>query len=123
MKAYYKREIATFRDATILDEQGQIELWEETPNDIVEYVGWDGIEDICRKQKWFRVERKRKGLVFRTPMEKLEKQWRNPNFSIYHEIIYYEANPSIMDILNYPNIEKAAQYLKERGINIMESLK
>lgn len=123
MIAYYKYETAVFEDRFILNEKGQIELGEEIPNDEAEFVHWDELWKLCRKQTWFQVEKKRKGLVFRDPVEILVKEWRKPDFSVYHEILYFEANPSIMDILNYPDIEKATQYLKERGINIMEGLK
>lgn len=123
MIAYYKYETAVFEDRFIINEKGRIELGEEIPDDETEFAGWDKLENICRKQVWFRVEKERKGRVFRDPVDILVKEWRNPNFSIYHEVSYHEANPSIMDILNYPNIEKAAQYLKERGINITGGLK
>lgn len=123
MIAYYKYETAVFEDSFIINEKGQIELGEEIPDDEIEFAGWDKLWDICHKQRWFRVEKKHKGRVFRDPMTIFVKEWRDPDFSIYHEISYHEANPSIMDILNYPDIEKATQYLKERGINIMEGLK
>lgn len=123
MIAYYKYETAVFEDKFILNEKGQIELGEEIPDDEAEFVGWDDLWKLCHKQKWFRVEKKRKGRVLCDPVDILVKEWRKPEFSVYHEILYLKANPSIMDILNYPDIEKAAQYLKERGINIMEGLK
>lgn len=125
MIAYYAWETATFDDKIMLNEKSSIELGEKIPDDIAEFVDWDELWKLCRKQKqnWFRVEKKRKGRVFRDPIDILVKEWRKPDFSVYHEILYFEANPSIMDILNYPDIEKAAQYLKERGINIMEDLR
>lgn len=123
MIAYYKYETAAFEDRFILNEKGRIKLGEKIPDDVAEFVDWDGLQNLCHKQVWFRVEKERKGRVFRDPVSILVKEWRNPDFSIYHEISYHKANPSIMDILNYPNIELAAQYLRERGINIMESLK
>lgn len=121
--AYYKYETAVFEDRFIINEKGRIKLGEKIPDDVTEFVDWDGLQNLCHKQVWFRVEKERKGRVFRDPVSILVKEWRNPDFSIYHEISYYKANPSIMDILNYPNIELAAQYLRERGINIMEGLK
>lgn len=123
MIAYYAWEIATFDDKVMFNEKSSIKLGEKMPDDMTESVGWDGLWELCCKQRWFQVEKKRKGRVFRDPVEILVKEWRKPDFSVYHEILYFEANPSIMDILNYPDIEKATQYLKERGINIMEGLK
>lgn len=123
MIAYYAWEIATFDDKVMLNEKSSIKLGEKMPDDMTESVGWDGLWELCCKQRWFQVEKKRKGRVFCDPVEILVKEWRKPDFSVYHEILYFEANPSIMDILNYPDIEKATQYLKERGINIMEGLK
>ena len=123
MIAYYKYETAAFEDRFILNEKGRIKLGEKIPDDVAEFVDWDGLQNLCHKQVWFRVEKERKGRVFRDPVSILVKEWRNPDFSIYYEISYHKANPSIMDILNYPNIELAAQYLRERGINIMEGLK
>lgn len=123
MIAYYAWEIATFDDKVVFNEKSSIKLEEEMPDDISEFVSWDDLWKLCYKQKWFRVEKKRKGRVLCDPVDTLVKEWRNPDFSIYHEILHFEANPSIMDILNYPNIELAAQYLRERGINIMEAIK
>lgn len=120
MIAYYKWEKAIFDDKIILDEIGRLELGEEVPNNKAEFISWDELENFCRKLQWFRVEKTRKGRVFCNPIEILVKEWREPNFSIYHEISYCEGKPTIMDILNYPDIEKAAQYLREHEINIME---
>ena len=47
------------------------------------------------------------------------KEWKEKEIDIeikyeYEEIDYI----SITDILNWPNVEKATQYLKERGLTI-----
>lgn len=123
MIAYYAWEIATFDDKKILNEKSPIKLGEKIPDDEAGFVGWDELEYLCLKQNWFWIEKKRKGRVFRDPVEIFAKEWREPDFSVHHEILYFEVNPSIMDILNYPDIEKAAQYLGEHGINIMEVIK
>lgn len=123
--AYYEIEKVYNDDYDIWEEKYPFRIAEEMPKNCITTESWDFLEYACSlpNQRWFRVEKRRKGRVFCDIMKVLEKEWCKPNLAIMHSRIYYAVDPSIMDILNYPNIELAAQYLRERGINIMESLK
>lgn len=123
--AYYEIEHVYNDDYNIWKEKYPFCIAEEMPKNCITTESWDFLEYACSlpNQRWFRVEKRRKGRVFCDIMKVLEKEWCKPNLAIMHSHTYYAVDPSIMDILNYPNIELAAQYLRERGINIMESLK
>lgn len=123
--AYYEIERVFNDDYDIWEEKKPFRIAEEVPKDHVVTYDWDFLEWFCAhsNQRWYHVEKRRKGRVFCDPMKALEKEWRNPNFTVINGHSYIATNPSIMDILNYPNIELAAQYLREHGINIMEAIK
>lgn len=123
--AYYEIERVYNDDYDIWEEKWPFRIAEEMPENLVTAVGWNFLEYFCSlpNQRWYHVEKRRKGRVFCDPMRALEKEWVKPGFMIMHSHTYMAADPSIMDILNYPNIELAAQYLRERGINIMEAVK
>lgn len=123
--AYYEIEKVYNDDYNIWEKKYPFRIAEEIPKNCIATESWDFLEYACSlpNQYWFRVGKRHKGRVFCDPMKVLEKEWRKPNLTITHSRTYYTADPSIMDILNYPNIELAAQYLRERGINITEGLK
>ena len=123
--AYYEIEKVYNDDYNIWEKKYPFRIAEEIPKNCVTTESWDFLEYACSlpNQNWFRVEKRGKSRVFCDIVRVLEKERRKPNFAITHSCTYYAADPSIMDILNYPNIELAAQYLRERGINIMEGLK
>ena len=123
--AYYEIEKVYNDDYNIWEKKHPFRIAEEIPKNCITTESWDFLEYVCSlpNQYWFRVGKRHKGRVFCDPMKVLEKEWRKPNLAITHSRTYYVADPSIMDILNYPNVELAAQYLRERGINIMEGLK
>lgn len=123
--AYYEIEKVYNDDYDIWEGKWPFRIAEKVPENCVTTVGWNFLEYFCSlpNQRWYHTEKRRKGRVFCDPMRALEKEWCKPNFTVMHSHTYIAADPSIMDILNYPDIEKAAQYLKERGINIMEGLK
>lgn len=123
--AYYKIEKVYNDDYNIWEKKYPFCIAEEIPQNCITTESWDFLEYACSlpNQNWFRVEKRHKGRVFCDIVRVLEKERRKPNLAITHSCIYYVADPSIMDILNYPDIELAAQYLRERGINIMEGLK
>ena len=123
--AYYEIEHVYNDDYDIWKETYPFRIAEEIPKNCVTTESWDFLEYACSlpNQNWFRVEKRGKSRVFCDIVRVLEKERRKPNLAITHSYTYYAVDPSIMDILNYPNIELAAQYLRERGINIMESLK
>lgn len=123
--AYYEIEHVYNDDYDIWKKTYPFRIAEKIPKNCVATESWDFLEYACSlpNQRWYHTEKRRKGRVFCDPMKALEKEWCKPNFAITHSRTYYAADPSIMDILNYPNIELAVQYLRERGINIMEGLK
>lgn len=123
--AYYKIEKIYNDDYSFWEEKLPFRIAEEMPKSHVTTVSWDFLEQFSNsfKQNWFHIEKRRKGRVFCDPIRVLEKEWCKPDFTMKRSHAYMAADPSIMDILNYPNIELAAQYLRERGINIMDSIK
>lgn len=123
--AYYEIEKVYNKDYDIWEEKKPLRIAEAVPEDFISTMNWDTLEYFCNspRQNWYHIAIRRKGRVLCDPVSTLEKEWRKPNFTVMHTFTYLMADPSIMDILNYPNIELAAQYLRERGINIMEGLK
>lgn len=123
--AYYEIEKVYNNDYNIWEKKYPFRITEEIPKNYAATESWDFLEYACSlpNQNWFHVEKRRKGRVFYDLVRVLEKEWRKPNLAITHSRTYIATDPSIIDILNYPNIELAAQYLRERGINIMDSIK
>lgn len=98
-------------------------LQEDIPENTFEYFNWD---DICETSKkvplnhFFKVEKKKRGLVFRILCNCLDyeeyKQWRDElNIQVITE--WEEIIPSLNQLLNFHDGNKAIEYLVERGMN------
>jgi hypothetical protein len=48
------------------------------------------------------------------------KEWKHKELNIEVKCEWHEYSPSLQKILEWPNGEKAMQYLLERGMNIIK---
>lgn len=90
-------------------------------------ITWENVEEISKKYMFtsgFWVEKKKKGRVIYikdySVLGYSNKicEWKTPIFNLIYEITFEKINPSIEKILQYPDGEKAIQYLVERGLSI-----
>ena len=91
-------------------------------------VNWDNFEEFCAKY-WcslpFHWNTYTKGIKINFfNIEETIKQWKTPNLNMIVKVIYEKSNDSISinKILEYPNGEKAIQYLAERGVSIAKTI-
>lgn len=59
-------------------------------------------------------------LIFVKPWEKDIKEWKEKELDLTLQISVEEYMPSIQEVLNWYDSEKAIQYLKERGLSVKE---
>lgn len=107
-------------------------LLEEEPENKIEKISWENLEEQCTKygiNLSFNVWNLKKGRVvsffidkmtpfFLKEWEKDIKEWKEP-LDITIETIYEKKTyMTIEKVLKWHDIEKAVQYLKERGLTI-----
>lgn len=59
-------------------------------------------------------------LIFVKPWEKDIKEWKEKELDLKLQISVKEYTPSIQEVLEWYDSEKAIQYLKERGLSVQE---
>lgn len=57
-------------------------------------------------------------LIFVKPWEKDIKEWKEKELDLTLQISVEEYTPSIQEVLEWHDSEKAIQYLKERGLSV-----
>lgn len=117
MVSYYTRVTITYKDEEIIERYPRaLYLNEEIPKDIVKTLDWDDLEELgyCSYSVWHK-----KRILQRAGRGKtLAKEWKTPHIETIYTKEFIPTTPSISDILNYPDIDKAVQFLRERGIEL-----
>jgi hypothetical protein len=96
-------------------------ICENHPNTDIIKVNWDNAEEEIQKLDiWlpFGITKKRKGLqlFFHDYLFKNVKQWKE-DLDIEIKTSWREYKPSLKEIMNFKDSDKAIQYLVERGFN------
>lgn len=121
--AYYDIEKVYNSNYNFWEIRWPFHIAEEMPENFSRLVSWDFLERNCRyPQCSYHVEERRKGRILCNSAQILETEWAKPDLTVVYERSFVLADPSIIDLLNYYDINKAAEYLKERGIDITEGV-
>lgn len=99
-------------------------ICESHPNENIIKVNWDNAEEEILKIKNvypilpFEIIKKRKGLqlFFHDYLFKNVKQWKE-DLDVEIKTSWREYKPSLKEIMNFKDSDKAIQYLVERGFN------
>lgn len=123
MKAFYRFITVFYNGEFLCDRHANLQLAEEIPENSQEHGSWDLLEWAHHNNltENVAVETNRKGLRrfgYYDSLLPLATEKKNPEIDIVILNEYEEVYPSIQDILNYRNGEKAIQYLKERGLTV-----
>ena len=126
---FYRVIVETFNDGHCVGTSCGTSLLEEEPKDFSEKITWDNLAEKYTQygiNLYFNVWNFKKGRVvsffnnkfFPKPYEKDVKEWKNP-LDIVVKVTYKKyTTMSIEEVLKWHDIEKAIQYLKERGLAI-----
>lgn len=106
-----------------------VEESEKPKNKIIDFT-WNNLQDLYSKYgilTSFSIWNFKKGriisfftdsLIFRKPWEKDIKEWKEKELDLTLQISVKEYTPSIQEVLEWHDSEKAIQYLKERGLSV-----
>lgn len=105
-------------------------ICESHPNENIIKVNWDNVEEEILKIKNvypilpFGITKKRKGLqlFFHDYLFKNIKQWKE-DLDIEIKTSWREYKPSLKEIMNFKDSDKAIQYLVERGLSASSLMK
>lgn len=102
-------------------------ICEKHPNTDIININWDNAEEeICKLDIWlpFSITKRRKGLklFFWNDMFTNVKQWKD-DLDIEIKTTWQEYKPTIKEIMNFRDSDKAIQYLVERGLNSSSLMK
>lgn len=117
---HHGKKIGTISSKMLTDEKVEPETYNVT---------WDNIEEIyqklgleCKFNIWnFKKGRRVSFFIDNIIPRKHErdiKEWKEKNLDITIEITYSEWNPTIAEVLNWHDTEKAITYLNEKGLKI-----
>ncbi len=85
-------------------------------------ISWDNLDEIYRHHGCalpFNIWNLRKGRLISFFIRRPDiKEWKIPKLNITFEAKWDKINPSINDVLNWPDGEQAIQYLVSRGLAI-----
>ena len=123
MKAFYQFITAFYNGEFLCSRHTNLQLAEEIPEQSEQHGSWDLLEWAHHNNltRDIAVETNRKGLRrfgHYDDFIPITTEKKNPEIDIVIINEYEEVHPSIQDILNYRNGEKAIQYLKERGLTV-----
>ena len=97
-------------------------LADEVMKDEIIPISWSNVEEVyfqygiilpftlCRKDKGLVIHYYEDGLF-----GKKVKSWKTANLDLELRVVYEQYTPSINEVLNWHDGEKASQYLKEKG--------
>lgn len=102
-------------------------ICENHPNTDVIKINWNNVEQEIYKiglHLPFGITKRRKGLqlFFHDYLFKNFKQWKE-DLDIEIKTSWREYKPSLKEIMNFKDSDKAIQYLVERGLNINSLMK
>lgn len=102
-------------------------ICENHPNTDVIKINWNNVEQEIYKiglHLPFGITKRRKGLqlFFHDYLFKNVKQWKE-DLDIEIKTSWREYKPSLKEIMNFKDSDKAIQYLVERGLNINSLMK
>lgn len=120
MVGYYTRITITYKDKEIIESfRPALYLDEKMPKDIIKTLDWDDLEKLgyCSYTIWH-WRKKRILQSFDDKRETLAKEWETPHIEAIYTKEFIPTKPSISDILNYPDIDKAVRFLREYGIEL-----
>ena len=123
MKAFYRFITIFYNGEFLCNRRTNFQLAEEIPKKSEKHGSWDLLEwahHNCLTDD-IALETNQKGLRRFGHSESflpVATEKKNPEIDIVIVNEYDEAHPSIQDILNYRDGEKAIQYLKERGLAV-----
>lgn len=101
-------------------------LTSETPKSYKEDITWENLDEYFRKGRlpFSTYYDRKKGKIFSYGDKFVDndyfsiKEWEEP-LNIQIEYDFVPVNPSIKEIMEYPDGEQAIQYLVERGLSIV----
>lgn len=130
MLKFYRKMIKTYKDNELICYHSGEMLTNEEPKAERFIVSWENLEEIGERFGFYlpyayHIFKKGKVIYFFDyfPMgmnKKLKsiKEWKQKETNIHIEISYMEYTPSISEVLDWHDGNKAIQYLKERGLTI-----
>ena len=120
---FYNVRYETYRNGELYDHSSPARILADEPmeNKIIP-ISWDNIEEVyctyglCLP---FYLYRKDKGLVVHYYGDglfgKKVKSWKTADLGLELRVVYRQYTPSINEVLNWHDGERASQYLKEKG--------
>ena len=122
MLKYYKRIIEFYIDDHMVTfyTYYNYDIFSQFPESKIIKLNWDNVLDFIKEQNGlpFEIRKTRKGLkLYFCGCPEIVKQWKK-DLNMAIKITYEEYTPSIKEIINYYDGDKAIQYLVERGLNI-----
>lgn len=96
-------------------------MLDKEPKDKVINITWENVGKLKELQAEYRIpflpifiDQTRKGRIINREI----KEWKTHSLNMQLVITYKLHTPSIKEVLNYGNGNKAIQYLKERGLGV-----
>lgn len=99
-------------------------ICEKIPTEEIAKISYDNIDSFIKKYGLiecpFDSIKTKKGTIIQVwtgnllPIKK--KSWKDNDTELELLVMYEKINPSLQNILDYPDIQKAIQYLKESGL-------
>ena len=132
MLKFYRTYYETFNKGHLIGtDSGRILVDEnEKPKDKIIDFTWDNIQDLYSKhgivtsfalwnlKKGRRISFFTNSFIFVKPWEKDIKEWKEKELDLKLQVSVEEYTPSIQEVLEWYDSEKAIQYLKERGLSV-----
>lgn len=132
MLKFYRMYYETFNKGHLVGTHcGKILVDEnERPKDEIIDFTWDNLQDwyskygilvsfgLWNSKKGRRISFFTDSLIFVKPWEKDIKEWKEKELDLKVHISTEEYTPSIQEVLECYDSEKAIQYLKERGLSV-----
>lgn len=127
MLNFYQKRIKLYHNGNIFyTERCNLILTSGTLNSYKEDITWKNLDEYFRKGKlpYSTYYDRKKGRIFSYGDKFVDseyfstKEWEEP-LNIQIEYDFSHINPSIKEIMEYPDGEQAIQYLVERGLSIV----
>lgn len=123
MKAFYGWVYTYYNNKLIDITSKDFRLDDEIPKDKEVHGSWDLLEEYFNKgyTHGISLEKNKKGFRRFAKWEDclpIANEKKQKDIDISFSFKYEENHPSIQQILEYPNGEKAIKYLKERGLTV-----
>lgn len=120
---FYNVRYKVYRNGELYDQSSPARLLVDKPmEDKIIPISWDNIEEVYSDYGLclpFYLYHKDNGLVVHYYGDgffgKKVKSWKTADLGLELRVVYTQYTPSINEVLNWHDGERASQYLKEKG--------